>query len=974
VDLRRLQDDLHGFFEGESHFDDVTRRLYSTDASIFQVKPAGVVLPRDEADLARLVTYAYEQGIALIARGAGTGLAGESLGTGLIVDLSKHFRQIVHVGADTVRVQPGVTLAALNARLAEVGRRFAPDPSNAAVCTIGGMLANNASGSRALRYGYTRDHVQSLRVVIDNGDVISVQKETLPHTEADGELHWHDLNTALAELLFQNQDTIAACMPRTRFNRFGYHLENVLKDNVLDLPRLLVGSEGTLALFTEATLKTIPLAGGRCLFLANVSSLERAIQVVQRLLPTGPSACELIDRRLISLARGGDLGAVGNMISPAAEAVLIIEYETETPAEALDVSQEMFARLQEDLAVLHTVVELDPVRQEAIWQIREVALPSLYGMRSGAQPIAFVEDVGVPVENLHEYMRRVQDILQEHETTASFLVHAGAGQVHTRPFLDMQKPADVSRLWSIAEKVHTLALELGGTVSSQHGAGLARTPWVARQYGPLYSVFRQVKAIFDPKNIFNPGKIVDPTPDQVNRPLKASLPEAATPNNLTIALNWRADALLAEANHCNGCGHCRTELPGQRMCPIFRATHGEAATPRAKANLLRDLLQQTADGLPVSAEEVRAVADLCVHCKMCASECPAHIDVPRLMLEAKAANVAEHGMDGTDWFFARLEPILRWGSAVSFLTNLTLRSRTSRWFFDKFFGVSAQRRMPRFAPRSFMAQAKRRGWTHKPSGARPVVLYFVDLYANYIEPQIAEATVAVLQHNGFDVFVPADQRGSGMDALVHGDIETAREVAQKNLRVLVEAARAGWPIVCSEPSGALMLTQDYLDLQSDEDARAVADRTVELTAFLWRLHGKGKLRTDFQPLDVSIGHHVPCHVKALNRGAAGPQLLALIPQMRLNTIDVGCSGMAGAYGMKSANYETSALAGADMLTELRRPRHLFGSTECSSCRMQMEDGAEKRTLHPIQYLALAYGLLPEVADRLREPLRELVLR
>lgn len=970
MDLRRLQDDLHGFFKGEAFFDDVTRRLYSTDASIFQVKPAGVVLPRDEEDVAHLVKYAQDQGIALIARGAGTGLAGESLGSGLVVDLSKHFRQIVEVAADSVRVQPGVTHAAVNARLAEVGRRFAPDPSNGAVCTIGGMLANNASGSRALKYGYTSDHVHSLRAVLDSGDAVTIVKEQLPHRAGETTTHLDDVITALTVLLEENRELIATCKPRTPFNRLGYHLDNVLRDDQLDLPRLLVGSEGTLAFFTEATLNTIPLPGGRCILLASVASVERAIQAVQRILASGPSACELIDRRLLSLARGGDGGAVGNLISPSAEAVLIIEYETDTSEEARTIAQEISVRLEEDSAIIQIVAELDPERQETIWQIREIALPSLYGMRSGAQPIPYIEDVGVPVERLHEYMRRVQDILQEHDTTASFLVHAGAGQVHTRPFLDLQKADDVSRLWSIAEKVHALALELGGTVSTQHAAGLARTPWIARQYGPLYPVFRQVKAIFDPKNIFNPGKIVDPDPDQATRPLRVLATTAPAP----VTLNWRADAMLAEANHCNGCGHCRTELPGQRMCPIFRATHDEAASPRAKANLLRDLLQQSADGMLVSSEEVRAVADLCVHCKMCAAECPAHINIPKMMLEAKAANVAEHGMDGTDWFFARLEPILRWGSAVSFLANLAIRSRTSRWFFDKVFGVSAQRRLPRFASRSFMSQAKRRGWTRKPSGARPVVLYFVDLYANYVEPQIAEATVAVLQHNGFDVFVPPEQRGSGLDALVHGDVETAREVAQKNLRVLVEAARAGWPIVCSEPSGALMLSQDYLDLQTDDEAHAVAERTVELTAFLWRLHEQGKLRTDFAPLDVSVGHHVPCHVKAINGPIAGPELLRLIPQLRLNKIDVGCSGMAGSFGMKSANYDTSRLAGAAMLTELRRPRHLFGSTECSSCRLQMEDGAEKRTLHPIQYLALAYGLLPEVADRLREPMRELILR
>jgi FAD/FMN-containing dehydrogenase/Fe-S oxidoreductase len=972
VDLRRLQDDLHGFFKGEILCDNISRLLYSTDASIFQVKPAGVVVPRDEEDVCGLVRYAQEQGIALIARGAGTGLAGESLGEGVIVDFSVHFREIIDIGTDTVRVQPGVTYAALNARLARVGQRFAPDPASGSVCTIGGMVANDACGARGVKYGYTRDHVRSLRVVLDNGDAVGVAKQRILQNGTDSASHLHDILTALSVLLDQNQDFIVSGKPRTPFNRFGYHLEGVLKEQTLDLPRLLAGSEGTLALISEATLRTMPLPAGRCLVLVNVASLERAIQIAQHVLATGPSACELMERRLLHLARGIENGTNGSLISPAAEAVLIIEYESESCDEARRLAEDVSQRLRQDSFVVQTVVALEPDRQEQIWQIREMALPSLYGKKGGAQAVAFIEDVAVPVAALHEFMRRAQDILQEHETTATFLVHAGAGQVQTRPFLDLQKPDDVSRLWSIAEKVHALTLELGGTISSQHGTGLARTPWVARQFGPLYPIFRQVKAIFDPKNIFNPGKIVDPDPNQVTRPLRPATFGQKSP--VTMSLHWQPDEVSLEANHCNGCGQCRTEMPGQRMCPIFRATRGEDATPRAKANLLRHLMHQNGNGLQLSGEEVRAVADLCVNCKMCAVECPAHLKIPKLMLEAKAANVAEHGIDQTDWLFARLEEVLRWGSAISFLANLGLRSRSSRWLLDKLFGLSPERRLPRFATRSFMAGAKRRGWTRRPNGAKPIVVYFIDLYANYMEPQIAEATVAVLQHHGFDVFIPPEQRGSGVEALAHGDVETAREIAQKNLRLLVEGARAGWPIVCSEPSAALMLKQDYLDLVADDDARAVSARTVELTAFLWQLHQQSRLRTDFRPLDISVGHHVPCHLKALAGPVASPELLKLIPKLRLHTIDVGCSGMAGTFGMKSANYQLSYRAGEAMLKQLRRPRNLFGSTECSSCRLQMEDGAQKRTVHPVQYLALAYGLVPEVANRLREPLRELVLR
>lgn len=962
MDLRRLRDDLAGSFKGEILCDDIARSLYSTDASIFQIKPAGVAMPRDEDDVCGLVRYAQEHAIPLVPRGAGTGRAGQALGTGLVVDFSRHMRAIVALGPDSVRVHPGVTFEALRGELASVGRRLAAEPSATPVCTIGGMLAGNSAGPRACKHGYTLDHVIALRAVLDNGDMAVLTAEGAPSMSA-APSHIHDIAAALAVLIEQNRALIDRHQPATRFDRLGYRLHG----EALDLPGLLIGSEGTLAIFTEATLRTVPLPAGRAIVLVNVASLERAVQAAVRIAATGPSACELLDRRLLSFARGGEPG----LISPDAEAVVVVEYESAAADKAGRLARELADRLASDAAMLRIHVSAEPGEAQSIWHIREAALASLQGLRGGRQPISCIDDVAVPLDALNEYLRRVQDIMQEHETTATFLVHAAAGQVEARPFLDLSRPDDVSRLWSIADKAHELALELGGTVSGRHGTGLARTPWVARQFGPLYPVLRQIKAIFDPKNIFNPGKIVDPDPN-LARPLRKA--EFAEPAVLPVRLAWAADAIQTEVAHCNGCGQCRTESAGQRMCPIFRVEQTEAATPRAKANLLRDLLQGQANGLQLSAEEVRTVADLCVNCKMCALECPAHVNIPKLMLEAKAANVAEHGLDASDWFFTRLEGVLGWGSSAAFVANLALKSRTARWLLQRFFGLSATRRLPRFARHTFLARAHRRGWTRKPSGIRPVVVYFVDLYANYLEPQIAEATVAVLRHQGYEVFVPAEQRGSGIEALAHGDVETAREIVLQNLRVLVEAARAGWPIICSEPSAALMLKHDYLDLQNDDDTRAIAERTVELSAFLAQLRRQGRLRTDFGPLPISVGHHVPCHVKALGGPIAAPGLLSLIPDLQTHAVDVGCSGMAGTFGMKSANYGASQQAGQAMLTELRRPEFRFGSSECSACRMQMEDGANKRTLHPVQYLALAYGLIPEVADRLQEPIRELVLR
>ncbi len=988
VDLpqrERIRDDLKGLLKGELLFDDLSCVLYSTDASIFEVRPAGVVVPRDEEDVQALVRYAGEHQVPLVPRGAGTGLAGESLGDGLIVDFSKHFRGILDVSADTVRVQTGVVYRDLARELARIGRRFAPDPATVE-CTVGGMLATNASGTRAFRHGSTRDHVLRLRVVFDNGDAADVGRQSRwPIADRRGTalsshptVRLDDLVSSVVTLLDLHAEMIKTCRPRTRFHRCGYLVHDVLDAEALDLARLLVGSEGTLAIFTEATLRTIPLPGGRAVVLLGFARLDAALRAAQLATTSAPAACDLIDRRLLRLARGSH-SDLADLIPASVESVLLVEYEVDSQTEATRLAHDLANRLHrcERLAVLAHIAP-DDLARERLRQVREAILPSLYGLRGTTQPIAFVEDVAVPPELLPGYLHRVQEVLQRHETTASYLIHAATGQVHMRPFLSRQGPEDAARLWALADDVYSVVLDLGGTISSQHGIGLARTPWVSRQSGPLFPVFRELKSIFDPRYLLNPGKIINPLSGTSAWPLRrlASLQRAGSVSDGEASVAHASGSSqsqnndLIESNRCNGCGECRSEAPEQRMCPIFRATHDEAATPRAKANLMRHLLQSDVDPHQLSSDAVRAVADLCVNCKMCGLECPARVNVPKLMLQAKAANVAEHGLDRTDWALARTESFARLGSAVAPFANAVLRNSLSRWLLEKLFGLSRRRRLPAFAGRSFLRQARHRGWTRKPRSARPRVAYFVDIFANYNDPLLAESLVAVLHHNDIEVYVPPRQGGCGMAPLAYGDVETARETVQHNLFILSDLAREGYPIVCSEPTAALMLRHDALDLLDDPDARLVAAQTVESTAFLWDLYQQGNLRTDFQPLPFAVGHHVPCHLKALGRAPVGPALLSLIPQMRVHTIDVSCSGMAGTYGLKADNYETSLAAGRPMLEQLRRPHVLFGSTECSTCRIQMEDAAEVRTLHPTQYLALAYGYLPELRQRLLRPIRQ----
>ena len=983
---QRMADDFHGHFRGELLVDPVARGLYATDASLFEIEPLAVAVPRDEEDLVFLVRYAFEKQIPIVPRGAGTGVAGESLGSGVIVDLSTYFRRILEIGTDIVRVQPGVVLRNLNEELARTGRRFAPDPASAASCTIGGMLATNASGSNIPLHGYTVDHVQSLRVVWDNGESTTIRRPSRFDSpngspSAGDNRRYEDIVSAVGQLLHDNAALIEATGPKTPFNRCGYPLQGVLTANGLDLPGLLIGSEGTLGLFTEATLRTLPLPSGRSAILFGFESVEAAIRAADHVRRVGPSSCDLLDRRLLTLTRGRS-PELAKLIPVAAEAVLLVEFERDGRDEARQAGLELIDSLQrvQRLAML-ALPAFDDEAIERLWLVREAALPALYTLGKGPRPLAFVEDVGVPPELLGEFIGRLQSILQRFETTASYLIHAATGQVHARPFLDLANPADAEKLWAIAEQVHTLAIDMGGTISTQHGTGIARTPWVEKQYGRLFNVFREVKNIFDPRGILNPGKIVGPDPSRPAWPLRkaacglacdeSAKPQAAVATTPRLLL-WQTDELENHVSACNGCGSCRTEDNHRRMCPTFRVDHAEAASPRAKANLLRQVL--ASDLKQLGSESVREVADLCVNCKMCAHECPAHVNIPKLMLEAKAANHADHGMDRADWLLARLESVALLSSTFAKATNLLLSNRIYRWVLERVFGISRRRMLPSFAARSFLKRAKRRGWTRrrKKSVGTERVAYFVDLFANYNDPLIAEATVAVLRHNGIDVLVPPNQKSSGMAPLALGDVDSARDIVRHNLRFLTELARDGYTIVCSEPTAAVMFRQDALDLIDDPDVRFVAERTEELTSYLWRLHEHGRLRTDFQPLDLPLGHHVPCHIKALGQGINGPALLELIPKMKVHTIDVGCSGMAGTFGMKRGNFTASMAAGKPMLDELARPRVLFGSTECGSCRMQMEQGSGKRALHPVQYLALAYGLMPELARKLREPLQGLV--
>jgi FAD/FMN-containing dehydrogenase len=609
----RVQDDLRGLVRGDVRCDDLLLQLYASDASIYQIKPLAVVRPRSTSDVAACLQYAAEQKLPVHARGAGTGLAGESLGAGIVLDFSRYMRRIVSTESDRVRVQPGVVLARLNEHLLPFGQVFGPDPANSQVTTMGSVIAIDASGSHWLQYGSARRHVESLQVVLSDGTVMEVGREPLVSTNKNGEgetgyVRKRTLVTQVSDLLLQNAELIERRQPKTLVNQCGYQLGDVLTPTHLDLGRLLAGSEGTLAIVTEATLATHALPRASGVGLLFFDSLEKATDAVQEILPFGPCACDLLDRRHLSLAREADV-RFDVLIPGEAEALLLVELVDDDSTllrDRLTQTLEHVRRKKRLAFDMH--LAFDQQDRELCWQLARRVTPTLHRLKGTARPLPIVEDVAVPPPALSEFVVRLQNTLKKHQVTASLYGHVGHGQLHVRPFLDLSVAADVQKLEGLAADVYAETLALGGTISGEHGDGLSRTPYVRQQYADLYYVFRDLKRIFDPAGILNPNKIVadnDVSVMQNLRPFAAPpLAASATPSTngdaapakpVELQLNWTPGQLTDAARSCNGCGLCRSQLGDVRMCPIFRVGPGEEASPRAKANLVRAIAEGQLD-------------------------------------------------------------------------------------------------------------------------------------------------------------------------------------------------------------------------------------------------------------------------------------------------------------------------------------------------------------------------------------------
>jgi len=997
---KELNTELAPIIKGRVRTDKLSRVLYSSDASIYQIEPLAVVLPDGTGDIQQVVRYASERGISVIARGGGSGLAGESLGTGIVLDLSRYMDRILNVDADKneVSVEGGVVYEQLNRQLGLFGKMIGPDPASGNRATIGGMIGNNSTGAHSMCYGYIGRHIRKLVMVGSQGEKVEMSSAVDGGTAGE----WA---RQVGELLSGSREELERVRPRTDRNRSGYNVYPVLDgldsgtgDGGVNLCQLIAGSEGTLGVVTEATLGLVDQPKAKGLVQVNFDSLGKMARAVPELLQAGPSACELMDGTLLGMAREA-YPEYHEILPGGVAASLMVEFYGDTEGEVEEKVKQgrlIAEQLPPNAGSIGNKEIFDPGAQALIWKARKAGVPLLFRNKTAAQPIPVVEDVGVNPDQLAEYLEGLEEITKRLGVPMAYYAHAGHGAMHPRPYLNLHEKEDVKKLRQLADEVFNLAWKLGGTISTEHGEGLVRVSFIEKQYGPeVYKLFRQIKQIFDPAGIFNPGKIINDDPEVMTKDLRFS--HSIERQDRDTNLIFREDELVREIEQCNGNGLCRTNDPTLSMCPIFRVTGDEDASPRAKGNLMRHWLYGLLDNEIMQTEEFKRIADMCVNCKMCATECPSLVNIPKLMIEARSEYVKHHGLTRAQYMLTRSEFMSRMGSTFGPLANLFLGMGWFRRVLEWAGKLDHRRVMPKFAWGSNIK--KLRGYLREQALIpNPVdkVAYFLDLYANYNDHELGRAVVDVLRHNNIEVIIP-DQKGMSMPALSYGDLAYAKKYIEYNLKHLAEAVRAGYKIVTAEPTAALCLKEEYLDVVDSEDAELVGENTYELTDYLARLHREGKLRDDFRSLsqrDVwgkaplygkkgrhslpygkdgrhslpygkdgghgppyKLAYHMPCHYHYMKIKDGTRYLMNLIDGIELEELPNSCCGIAGTFGFQKGKFDLSMEAGEPMLGPLRQSDCDYGLTECSTCKMQMELGAGKETLHPVKVLAKAYGLL-----------------
>lgn len=933
----KLRRDLQSQIEGEARFDPVYRAMHCTDASVYQIMPLGVVKPKTANDVVRVVQLCERYGASITARGGGTSQAGQAIGAGLQLDFSKHMNRVLDLDVENrvVEVEPGIVLDELNAELKPHGLQLPLDLSTSNRATIGGMLANNSSGTRSIVYGKTIDFVEELSVVL--ADASRVHMRSLADGELADRLTQTDREGAcyriVKELASAHAEEIQQRYPQILRRVGGYNLDEFVSPERFNLSRILVGSEGTLGLTVAATLRLAPLPAARAVCTVQFDDLLEAMAATPVILEHNPSAVELIDRFILQTTRGRtEFEPLRDFIEGDPGAVLSVEFFGQDDAELPGRIGALVESLRDRGLGHHVHRATDRAAQERIWSLRRAALGLSMSHRGDAKSISFVEDAAVAPEHLHDYIARFQDILRKYGTEAGFYAHASVGLLHIRPVVNMKKAEGVARFEGIANEVADLVLEFGGALSGEHGDGLVRAPFQEKMFGPvLYEAFCQLKATFDPAGLLNPGKIVHAPPLTANLRFDAGY----LPQHPETTFDF-ADfgGMLAATEQCSGVGACRKRLTGT-MCPSYMATGDEVASTRGRANALRLAMTGQLPQTGLTDEALLPVLDLCLECKACKSECPTGVDMARLKSEFLNQYWLRHGASRSARWLAQTDRIAHWGSKLAPLSNWLTSSTATKSLNEKLLGLDPRRPLPRFAGRTFEDWWKRQ---RRVQGTGKAAV-FVDTFSNYCEPETLIATVRLAERWQHEVIV-APRVCCGRPSISKGMLERAARQAATATQTLLPLARRGLPIVFCEPSCYSAVVDDHPHLQrgaAKAEAEEVAAACVTFEEWAEDAHNQNgePLSGPLSPTERRILVHGHCHQKALVGTGAAQRLLSKIPDCEVTVLDGGCCGMAGSFGYE--HYEISRAVGERRLLPTVRELAADSCVAASgfSCRQQI---------------------------------------
>ncbi|HMD64649.1 MAG TPA: FAD-linked oxidase C-terminal domain-containing protein [Stellaceae bacterium] len=941
----RLEDRLRREIRGEVLFDAFSRGRYSTDASIYQIEPLGVVVPKGREDAAAAIAIAREEGVPVLPRGGGTSQCGQTVARALVIDCSKYLDRVISVDVEgrRTRVEPGVVLDRLNRLLRKDKLFFPVDPSTASRATIGGMTANNSCGSRSLRYGNMVHNVRGVDALLADGSVAWFGE--VPGNFDDSAMleRYRELVTVMRALHRREADEIERRFPKVLRRVGGYNIDSI-DEAGHNMARLLVGSEGTLAFFNEIELDLQPIPAHRVLGICHFPSFYAAMAATRRIVELGPSAVELVDRTMIDLSRDIPMfrAVVDRFVQGEPAALLLTEFAGDDAPENLQRLKGL-VELMGDLGLPGSVVEaIDPAFQQAVWEIRAQGLNIMMSMKGDGKPVSFLEDCAVKLEDLADYTERLTRIFEKHGTYGTWYAHASVGCLHVRPVLNLKQELEVKKMRAIAEEAFAMVREYKGSHSGEHGDGLVRSEFHEAMFGSrMVRAFEEVKDAFDPEGLFNPGKIVR-APKMDDRSLFRFKPDYR-PLPVETALDWSEwGGFASAAEMCNNNGACRARDAGV-MCPSFRATGDEQHLTRGRANTLRLALSGQLGPDALVSEDMRETMALCISCKGCKRECPTGVDMARMKIEFLYHYRKRHGLTPRDRLIAYLPRYAPYAARIAPLANLRNRMPLLAALGERRFGLSARRKLPRWSSRPYRVVS---------SGTGREVVLLVDTFNRYFEPKNARAAERVLIRAGYRVVSPDPASGRplccGRTFLSAGLVDEARHEARRMLLALAPHLAAGTPIVGLEPSCLLTLRDEFPAMLPGAATKALAGRAQLFEEFIDNERAADRFLLPLSPMEGRTALlHGHCHQKAFGTVGAAVKALRLIPGLSVETFDSTCCGMAGSFGYEAEHYETSFKIGElGVLPKMRSasPDTLLAANG-TSCRHQIADGAGREARH-----------------------------